>query len=41
MLDALRSQLGVDEDELTRVREEKAAERGRFDEGVVLERVGS
>ena len=39
VLDALREQLGVDEDELERVRAEKAAERGRFDDGVVLERV--
>lgn len=41
VLDALRTQLGVDEDELARIREEKAAERGRFEDGVVLERVGS
>ncbi|MBP1987647.1 nucleoside triphosphate pyrophosphohydrolase [Halolamina salifodinae] len=39
VLDALRRQLGVDEDELEAVREKKAAERGRFDDGVVLERV--
>lgn len=39
VLDALRTQLGVDKEELTRIREEKAAERGRFEEGVVLERV--
>jgi predicted house-cleaning noncanonical NTP pyrophosphatase (MazG superfamily) len=39
VLDALRAQLGIDEAELERVREEKAAARGRFDEGVVLDRV--
>lgn len=39
VLDAIRAHLGVDEDELARIREEKAAERGRFEDGVVLERV--
>ncbi len=39
VLDALRVQLGVDEDELERLREEKAAECGRFDDGIVLDRV--
>ena len=39
VLDALRVQLGIDEAELERVREEKADERGRFEEGIVLERV--
>lgn len=36
---ALRQQLGVDEEELERVRAKKAAERGRFEDGVVLERL--
>jgi predicted house-cleaning noncanonical NTP pyrophosphatase (MazG superfamily) len=39
VVDALRAHLGVDEDELRRIRAEKAAERGRFEEGVVLDRV--
>jgi len=39
VLDAIQTALGVDDEELQRVREEKAAARGRFDEGVVLERV--
>ncbi|MFD1567755.1 nucleoside triphosphate pyrophosphohydrolase [Halolamina litorea] len=39
VLDALRQRLGVEEAELERVRAEKAVERGRFDDGVVLERV--
>ena len=39
VLDALRAQFGIDEAKLERVREEKAAARGRFDEGVVLERI--
>ncbi|MFW5939996.1 MAG: hypothetical protein ACOCQU_06075 [Halolamina sp.] len=38
VLDALRRQLGVDEAELDRVREKKAQARGRFDDGVVLDR---
>jgi predicted house-cleaning noncanonical NTP pyrophosphatase (MazG superfamily) len=37
VVDALRAQLGVGEAELERVREEKAAERGRFDDGIVLD----
>ncbi|NHN61461.1 nucleoside triphosphate pyrophosphohydrolase [Halorussus rarus] len=36
---AIRDAEGIDETELDRLREEKAAERGRFEEGVVLERV--
>jgi len=39
VLDAIRTHLGVEEDELHRIREAKAAERGRFEAGVVLERV--
>ena len=39
VVDALRAHLGVEEDELRRIRAEKAAERGRFEEGVVLDRV--
>lgn len=39
VLDAIRVRLGVEEDELARIREEKAEVRGRFEEGVVLERV--
>jgi len=39
VLDALRTELGVEEEELQQIRAEKAAERGRFEEGVVLERV--
>lgn len=36
---AIRDHRGVSRDELERLREEKAAERGRFEERVVLERV--
>ncbi|WP_435118248.1 nucleoside triphosphate pyrophosphohydrolase [Halolamina sp. C58] len=39
VLAAIQNCLGVDDDELEHVREEKAAERGRFEDGVVLERV--
>lgn len=39
VLAALRAELGVDAAELERVRREKRAERGGFDDGVVLERV--
>lgn len=39
VLAAIRDRLGIDDDELERVREEKAAERGWFDDGVVLKRV--
>ena len=39
VLDALRTQLDIDEEELERVRERKAGGRGRFDDGIVLERV--
>ena len=36
---ALRTYGGVSEAELERTRERKATERGRFEEGIVLERV--
>jgi predicted house-cleaning noncanonical NTP pyrophosphatase (MazG superfamily) len=36
---ALREHHGVSGDELATLREEKAEERGRFEDGVVLERV--
>jgi predicted house-cleaning noncanonical NTP pyrophosphatase (MazG superfamily) len=39
VLAAIQQRLGIDDDELERVREEKAAKRGRFEDGVVLERV--
>ncbi|GAB7012466.1 hypothetical protein [Halolamina salina] len=39
VLTAIQDCLDIDDDVLKRVREEKAAERGRFEEGVVLERV--
>ena len=39
VLAAIQQRLGVDDDELERVREGKAAERGRFEDGIVLERV--
>lgn len=39
VLAAIRDAEGFDDDRLERLRERKADERGRFDEGVVLERV--
>ena len=36
---AIRDAEAIDADELERLREEKADERGRFEEGIVLERV--
>ena len=39
LLDAIQAALGIEDEELERIREEKAAARGRFDDGVVLERV--
>lgn len=36
---ALRAHAGVSAEELAELRERKAAERGRFEEGVVLQRV--
>jgi predicted house-cleaning noncanonical NTP pyrophosphatase (MazG superfamily) len=39
VLAAIRDAEGFDRAELERLREEKAADRGRFEEGIVLERV--
>jgi len=39
VLDAIRDHYGIDEDAVAARRREKAAERGRFDDGVVLEAV--
>ena len=39
VLAAIQDRLGVDDDELKQIREEKADRRGRFEDGVVLERV--
>ena len=39
VLAAIQDRLGVGDDELKQIREEKADRRGRFDDGVVLERV--
>ncbi|MFC6976005.1 nucleoside triphosphate pyrophosphohydrolase [Halomicroarcula sp. GCM10025709] len=39
VVDALRRYHGVSEDELTEKREQKAEQRGRFENGIVLERV--
>ena len=39
VLDALQACHGIDEDDVTARRREKAADRGRFDDGVVLEAV--
>lgn len=36
---AIRKDQGVTEEELQNIREQKAEERGRFEEGIVLERV--
>lgn len=38
---AIRKQQGISTEELERIRAEKAAERGRFDDRIVLERVES
>ena len=39
VLDAIQTATGVEDGELSRLRAEKASERGRFEDGVVLERV--
>lgn len=39
VLDAIRAANGIEDDELSRLRTEKSGERGRFEDGVVLERV--
>ena len=39
VIDAVRALDGVDPERVRELREAKAAERGRFDEGVVLDRV--
>jgi predicted house-cleaning noncanonical NTP pyrophosphatase (MazG superfamily) len=39
VLAAIRESEGFDREKLERLREQKAEERGRFDDGVVLERV--